>query len=221
MSVLALASPVLAVEWEDNFDSYALGTKMDDVGGWFGWDDNPDAAGTIVDAQSLSSPHAMGVSTPLGEDAVHPFTPYSSGAWTFTGYQYIPSNLDDLTYFILNSVYEHGGNHEWAIEMHMDPATGLVTEEIHGGNSTSIIYDAWVKVHVNFDLDADTCEAYYNDTLLYSGQWTSSSYPTLAFANVDLYAPHTVDVYWDNLSLTPEPASLILLAVGALALRRR
>jgi hypothetical protein len=211
-------------QWMEDFDSYANGTKMDNVGGWFGWDNTPAAAGTISDLQSLSRPHSMGVSQTLGEDAIHPFTPITSGAWTFTANQYIPGNLDGLTYFILNNVYNHGGPHEWGIEMHMDPVSGMVNENIRdsgGTMATPIVYDQWVEIKVDFDLDNDTLDAYYNGVLIASGTWTTASYPTLEFANVDLYAPHAETVYFDDLSLVPEPAGCLLLALGALFLRRR
>jgi hypothetical protein len=224
MTVLVIAPAGALAAWSDNFDGYADGTKLYNIGGWSGWDDDPNAAGTVSSEQALSAPHSISVSNSRGVDAVHPFTPYTSGAWTFTAYQYVPSDLDGLTYFILNNVYDLSttpSTFEWAIEMHMDPATGMVNEQIHGGITTPLVYDTWVEIRVDFDLDLDTCDAYYNNVLLVSGTWTSSNYPTLEFANVDLYAPHEGTVYYDDLSLVPEPASLVLLALGVLALRRR
>jgi hypothetical protein len=214
--------PAVAVaDWSDNFDGYADGTKLYNVGGWSGWDDDPNAAGTVSSAQALSAPHSIVVSNDMGVDAVHPFDPpYTEGAWTFTAWQYIPDNLDGATYFILNNVYAPP-THEWAMQIGMDPATGMVTEEIHGGSETPIVYDAWTEIRVEFDLDLDTADAYYNNVLIYSGSWTSSGYPTPEFANVDLYAPHDVGVYYDDISLVPEPASCLLLVLGVLALRRR
>jgi hypothetical protein len=222
MAILALLPASAIAQWGDNFDAYEDGTKLYNIGGWSGWDDVYEAAGTVSSAQAMSAPHSIEVSNSMGVDAVHPFDPaYDEGSWVLTAYQYIPENLDGLTYFILNNVYNHGGPYEWAIQMQMDPSSGLVNEAIHGGGTAPIVYDAWTEIRVEFDLDADTCEAYYDDVMLFSGTWTSGGYPTLAFANIDLYAPHDVSVYYDNLSLVPEPASLVLLAVGALALRRR
>ena len=222
-AMLALL-PTAQADWMDNFDSYGDGQQLFNVGGWTGWDDVQASAGTATSAQSMSAPLSIGVSNSLGNDAVHPFDPLTSGAWTFTAHQYIPRGLDGLTYFILNNVYNHGGPYEWGIEMHMDPATGLVNDQIrdpNGNTATQIVYDAWVEIRVDFDLDLDTCDAYYNNVLIASGTWATSGYPTVEFANVDLYAPHEVGVYFDDISLVPEPASCLLLALGVLALRRR
>ena len=226
MSCAALALTAAAhATWIENFDGYALGTVLDNVGGWYGWDNTPSAAGTVVNDQWLSSPHAIGVSNTLGNDAVHPFDPITEGAWTFTAYQYIPSGLVGTTYFILNNVYNHGGPYEWGIEMHMDAGSGMVNEQIRdagGANATPIVYDQWVEIRVEFDLDLNTVDAYYNNVSIASGTWTTAGYPTLAFANVDLYAPHDQPVYYDNLSLIPAPGALALLGLaGLMGVRRR
>ncbi len=217
---LLAVSTAASAQWGDDFDSYANGTLLFNVGGWTGWDDSAGAAGTVTDAQSRSGPHSITVSGTA--DAVHPFSGYTSGVWTFTAYQYIPSGLDALTYFILNNEYNHGGPYDWAVEMHMDPATGLVTEAIHNtGQSTSIVYDQWVEIRTLIDLDNNYMENYYNGVMLASGQWNIRTNGLIELQNVDLYAPHSAPVYYDDLTLVPAPASLALLAGGLVAFRRR
>jgi hypothetical protein len=224
-AALAITAAAPAI-WSENFDSYDVGTKMDGVGGWFGWNDVGSAAGTIVDDFSRSAPNSIGVSNSLGEDAVHPFTPITEGPLILTAYQYIPAGLDGLTYFIMNNVYVPNGDQEWAIEMHMDPATGMVNENIHdadGVYATPIVYDEWVEIRVEIDLDADFVDAYYNGESIWSGAWTSASYPTLEFANIDLYAPHDMAVYYDDFNLViPAPGALAMLGMaGLFGVRRR
>lgn len=130
-----------------------------------------------------------------------------------------------MTYFIMNNVYNHNGPYEWAIEMHMDPMTGMVNEQIHDPNgtmATPLIYNTWVEIRVDFDLDFDFFHAYYNNVLIATGSWTTSLYPTLAFANVDLYAPHNEPVYYDDFNLVPAPGALAILGMAALfGVRRR
>lgn len=212
-------------QWSDNFDSYDAGTKMDGVGGWAGWDDDGTAAGTISGAMSLSAPNSMEVSNSAGVDAIHPFTGYDAGTWTFTAWQYVPRDLDSLTYFILNNEYQHGGPQDWAIETHMDPATGLVNEAIHdpgGASALPLIYDEWVEITVDIDLDNNYMYHYYDGDLLAEGQWNIRTGGLIEIQNVDLYAPHNTGVFYDDVSLVPEPASCLMLLLGAsFVLRRR
>lgn len=220
------AIPAAAVaQWSENFDSYAPGTRLDGVGGWGGWDNVPAAAGTASSAQWLSPSNSIMVSNSAGNDAVHPLSGYASGVWTLTAHQYIPSGLDALTYFIVNNEYNHGGPHAWAIEMHMDPVTGLVNEQLRDPNATTaapIVYDQWVQIRIEIDLDNNAMQSFYNNQLIASGTWNNGS-GLIEIQNIDLYAPHNGAVYYDNISLVPAPAgaALLLASLGGLVRRRR
>jgi hypothetical protein len=217
---LLVACSAASAQWADDFDSYPDGTLLYEVNGWTGWDGASGAAGTVTNAQAFSAPHSIAVSGT--GDAVHPFSGYDSGVWTFTAYQYIPDTLDALTYFILNDVYNHGGPYDWAVEMHMDPATGLVTEIAHNdGSSTPILYNQWVEIRTLIDLDNNYMENYYNGVMLASGVWDVGGDGLVELQNVDLYAPHTETVYYDNFSLVPAPGTLAALGLGLCAIRRR
>lgn len=223
-AILLLAAAGASAQWGDDFDSYANGTQLFGVGGWTGWDDSQAAAGTVTDVMSRSGPNSITVSGT--SDAVHPFSGYTAGAWMFTAYQYIPDNLDALTYFILNNEYNHGGPYDWGIEMHMDPTTGLVNESIHDVNgdlATPLIFNQWVEISTLIDLDNNYMECYYGGTMVASGDWNIRQGGLIELQNVDLYAPHAVGVFYDDISLTvvPAPAGLLLLPVGVVALRRR
>lgn len=194
--------------WTDNFDGYANGTFLYNVGGWSGWDNDPAAAGTVTDVQARSAPHSIVVRDT--SDAVHPFSPsFEGGKWTITAWQYIPSNLSGMTYFIINSYYQHGGPYYWAIEMHFDPVTGQVTDGMRdpsGASPLPIIYDQWVEIRAEVDFTTwlGTVTQYYNGQLLYTGDWITGSIGQLAIGNVDLYAPHQTPVYYDDLSIVPD-----------------
>lgn len=217
---LLVTCSAASAQWSEDFDSYANGTILDGVGGWKGWDGNSAAAGTVSDNQAFSAPNSIRVSGT--SDAIHPFSGYTSGVWTFTCQQYIPDNLDSLTYFILNDVYNDGGPYDWAVEMHMDPSTGLVTEAIHNdGSSTPIVYNQWVEISTLIDLDNNYMETYYNGAMLASGDWDFGGDGLVELQNVDLYAPHAVDVYYDNFTLVPAPGGLALMGLGLCTLRRR
>ena len=102
--------------WEDNFDSYDVGSSMHGQGGWKGWDNNPNAAGYVSDVQSNSSPHSVEIAWFGGTaaDLIYEFTGVSSGEWTFTAYQYIPSNFSGNTNFLLLNSYTDGGPYHWS-----------------------------------------------------------------------------------------------------------
>lgn len=227
--LVLVAGMVLAAvasgQWIENFDSYANGTVLNNVGGWFGWDNVAGACGTVTNEQSVSAPHSMKIWN--DDDAIHPFTGYTSGQWVFTAWQYIPSGLDQMTYFIINNQYNHGGPYEWAIETHMNPATGYVNEQLrdpNGLNKQPIVYNQWVEIKTVIDLTANQMQHYYNGALLASGIWNVRGGP-IEIANVDLFAGaptgHQTFVYWDNFSLVPEPAAGLLLLAGLGLLRRR
>ena len=192
--------------WSDNFDSYDNGTLLYNVGGWTGWDDNPAAAGTVSDAQAYSGSHSIMVNDT--SDAIHPLTGFEGGKWIITAWQYIPSGLTGMSYFVVNSYYEHGGPYYWGVEIHFDPATGMVTDAMRDANGTSalpIIYDQWVEVRieVDFTTSVGTLSEYYGGNLLFTGDWVLSV-GQLAIANIDLYAPHATPVYYDDISVLPD-----------------
>ncbi len=192
--------------WSDNFDSYPDGTVLYNVGGWTGWDNNPAAAGTVSSAQARSAPHSIAVSDTA--DAIHPLTGIQGGQWTITAWQYIPSGLSGMTYFIVNSYYQHNGPYFWTVELHFNPATGQVTDALRDPGGTSplpIIYDQWVEIRIEVDLDTSlgTVSQYYNNQLLFSGNWIVGAVGQLAIANIDLYAPHSTVVYYDDISVVP------------------
>ena len=192
--------------WTENFDSYANSTLLYNIGGWSGWDDSAAACGTVTNDEYRSEPHSIVVNDT--SDAVHPFTGFEGGVWTITAYQYIPSGLSGMSYFVVNSYYEHGGPYFWAVEMHFDPSNGKVSDSVRDPNgtmATDIIYDQWVEIRIEADLTGGlgTIEEYYNDVLVGSGDWITGSVGQLAIGNIDLYAPHSTPVYYDDLSLQP------------------
>lgn len=205
LAALLVVATGASAQWSENFDSYVDGQLLDGVGGWTGWDEVGGDAPYASAAQSRS-PELSGAVGNGYSDGVHTYSGYTSGAWTYTAFVYIPNDLDGLTYFILNNTYEANFDYDWAVEIHMDPGTGMVTEEIqnsygNGTNEVPIVYDQWVEIRVEFDLDNNTVESYFNSQLLASGDWNIRLGGLLELQAVDLYAPHAATVYYDDMSL--------------------
>lgn len=209
-------------DWADNFDSYGDGTLLYHVGGWTGWDDLEIAAGTVSSTQAYSAPHSIVVNDTA--DAIHPFSPPKEGGqWVITAWQYIPSGLSSRTYFIVNSYYEHGGPYFAMIQMRFDPITGKVWDDLRteddpfGGwpaclTGLPIAYDQWAEIRIEVDFAYGSSsmghvKEYYNDQLLCEGSWIAGSVGQLYIANIDLYAPHSTPVYYDDLSVAPAGAA--------------
>lgn len=217
MAVLALMSTSAIAQWADDFDSYDTDISLHGVGGWKGWDNDPTWTAYTRDEVALSPPNAVEIVDTA--DLVHEYG-YAGGLWTYTAMQYVPGNLSGITYFILQNMYSDGGPYNWSIQIAFNSATGLLTDD-HTSDTLPIIYDAWTEIRVEIDLDTDWREVYYGDTLLGARTWTTGGDSLLEIGSVDLFANGATPVYYDDMSLVPEPASCLLLALGALVLRRR
>ncbi len=191
--------------WMDDFDSYATGSQMHGQGGWKGWFNDPNVGALVVDDEARSAPNSVEI---VGaSDLVHEYVGYSSGVWTYTAWQYLPTNFSGESYFILLNQYDDSGaTNNWSTQVRFNAALNQVTADGAGaGPSLPLIRDQWVEIRVVIDLDNDNQAFYYGDNLLYEASWTDglSGGGRLNIAAVDLYANGASAVYYDDLSLLP------------------
>lgn len=222
LGLVAAPLPVTGATFFDNFDSYAAGSNVHGQGGWRGWDNAP-AAGAVV-SSAFSSSAANSLNVTGGSDVVQSFTGASSGVWTFSLMQYVPTGSTGTSYLILMNQYtDVVGPYNWSVQTTFNLDTGVVGSDMAPGTQP-LIRDQWVPYRAVIDLGADTVSEYYNNALVVTHPWKSGTESTLTIAAVDLFANGAGPVYYDNVSLVPEPSSLMLLASGACglcALRRR
>ena len=219
MAVLAYLPTAATADWEEDFEAYEVGSGLHGQGGWECWDNNPATDAYISDAQSHSPVKSVDISAPPAGDCdiVHQFSGYTSGQWTFTAWQYIPSDYDGEQAYLLLNTYEHGGPHEnqhWSNYVEFSSYDGVVyshwdpdPNDPNSSVSLPLIYDEWVEIRVEIDLDADADwqEIYYSGELLSEKSWTEgvSGGGKLNIGAVDLYANFALSpVYYDDLSLT-------------------
>lgn len=214
--------PCLAVaQWGDDFDSYATGSSLHGQGGWKGWGNDSAYTGYASDTFAVSLPNSVEIGA--SSDLVHEYSGYTSGQWVYTAWQYLPENYSGQSYFILLNTYSDTGTNNWSAQVRFDSTIGMVESEYETAQ-LPLILGQWVELRNEIDLDANTQSFYYGGQLLISKSWTEgvSGAGALNIAAVDLYGNSATPVYYDNISLTPEPGAGFLLLLGAaLGLRRR
>jgi hypothetical protein len=190
--------------FEEDFDSYPSGTLLDNVGGWFGWDNVPAAAGTADNAFARTGPNS--ILCGAGADAVHPDIGITCGKWTVTAWQYIPTGglAGGSVFFILNSVYNHGGPYTWTTQLQCSGTT--VDDDVRTSTAQPLVFDQWVKYRADIDLDADTVTYYYNGAMISTGLYGYAGGP-LEIQNIDLYSSGGT-CYWDDIEIVPTPVAM-------------
>jgi hypothetical protein len=222
VAVLMLAGlPAAALAtWADDFDSYATDISLHGVGGWKGWDNDPTWTAYTRDEYALSVPNSVEIAG--NSDLIHEYTGYTSGQWTYTAWQYVPEDFVGESYFIMQNTYNDGGPYNWSTQIRFDSALGVVESEFEAVQ-LPLITGRWVEIRNEIDLDADWQEIYYDGQLLSAKSWTEglSGGGALNIGSVDLFANGASAVYYDDMSLVPEPAAGLLLLLGVTLLRRR
>lgn len=198
----ASAAAMLA-DWSDNFDSYVTGSQLHGQGGWKGWYNDPVGGALTSDVQAASAPNSAAI---LGaSDLVHEYSGVNSGQWTYTAWQYIPTDFTGQSYFILLNSYDDAGSSlNWSAQVKFDGAANTVTNDggVSGG-SLALVKDQWVELRLELDFGADTGAFYYNNQLLYTGTWSGqvSGGGAVNLAAVDLFANNASVIYYDDMSL--------------------
>ena len=78
--LIAMLAGVATADWSDNFDSYPPG-GLHGLGGWAGWNNNPQWDAVVTNSISYSSPNSVGILP--STDIIHEFDE-SSGSWLIT-----------------------------------------------------------------------------------------------------------------------------------------
>jgi hypothetical protein len=197
--LVGLASPGFAeCVWTEDFDGYANGSGIIGQGGWEGWDGNPASDGFVTNFVSNSAPHSL-ASVPT-TDVIQQFSGYTSGQYTISAWNYIPGNATGEQYFLLLNTYNHGGPYNWSTQILF--ADGLVLSQ-NENLFLPLLYDQWVELLVEIDLDADTQSIYYGGNLLSTKSWTEgvSGGGVPEIACVDIFSNGGDEVYWDDFCL--------------------
>jgi hypothetical protein len=203
-----------ALPWLEDFDQYDPGPLHGGCG-WKGWDNDPAFDAPVTGVQSNSGPHSVQIDG--AADLVREHMRPDPGSWSYTAWQYIPSDFTsggggqfDGTYFILLNTYQDGGPYNWSTRLQFDSNDGML--KVYDGDHNfagAIPYDTdrWVKIQHEIDLDTDWTQIYYDDDLVAEYTWTGGVLGegggALDIAAVDLVAVGSTPVYYDDLRLEP------------------
>ncbi len=211
-----VAAPVLAQVTliDDGFEDYAVGSTLGGQGGWDVWPGGSDAF--VTDAQAASGTNAFLADLPE-TDIIYRMrdgsgTPIAtSGQWTFSCQTFMSTSAVGDFYVLLLNTYNDASpvDSNWSMQLRLGTIDGVVESEFDGA-TTTLIYDEWVPVRAEIDLDADSFDIYYNDVLLAEDLiWTEnvSTGGALQIDVLDLYTPSAFPAYIDDVLLVEAEAT--------------
>ena len=111
------------------------------------------------------------------------------------------------------------------MRIHSETGAGGDDLDLYDNATSSVVLtdfmsrDDWVKITIDFDCDTDTFDFSVDDVLLLDDQaaWgDAAEINRISFNNANGYYAQM-----DNLSLVPEPATIALLGLGGLLIRRK
>ena len=198
MGVAVLCMGGLALgQWSENFDGYNNGQKLCGEGGWECWWNDPGADAKVTDAQANSGKFSVDI---IGaSDLVYPSLNATEGQWTLSMMHYVVAGNNNSTYLIVNNEYDgDAGTAQWSIEINFTTG-GKVVDDFRGEADINTIYDKWVPIRIEVDLDEDTQETYYNDVLLSDGVYAIRG-GAVEINNLDLFSNGPQE-YFDDIVL--------------------
>ena len=195
-------------DWTEDFQSYAVGSLITGQGGWSGWDGDLTFLAEVANDPAGTAGNQV-LKEFAGNDMVQQYTGYTSGAWVYKAKQYIPISQKGVgsTSFILMNNYNVGGTKGWGLQLNANLTLDLVFDAEGGYAPVPVVYDQWMEIRVEIDLDHNVRTTYYGGTLVGSGPWYDPADPTnhaKSIAAVDLWADAAGNpIYYDDLSITP------------------
>jgi len=224
LPLAALLAPILAgsasAQFADDLETYAVGSAIEGQGSWSNWDGGSYSYNTVTGGLSSSGSQSLrivGSNDPncgFCSDTVSDLGgPYTSGQWTFSCKQYIPNEFGGTTYWIMLNQYAAAGPYSWSVQVPFNASTAVVTPDtnaaavMQGPNTIPIVFDQWVELRAEIDLDNDVASLYYDGQLLVESVWSIgvSTTGTATLQALDLFpADQNVGaVFYDDFKVEP------------------
>jgi len=192
-------APILLIE---DFDSLAVGTNMHDVDGWEGWFGDRNAGARVTDAVAYSGTNSLEI---VGnrDDLVRNWPKLTTGRWVLSVMQYCPSDKQTtgIVYFGILTEYDGvAGTKAWIGELRANFAAGKAYYSWNSTIQVDLVYDEWVELRLEVDLDAQVADFYYNNVFL-----ATAASPVPSLVGVNIFPEPSIEaVYFDDLRIEAE-----------------
>jgi len=131
------------------------------------------------------------------DDLVPNWPQQTSGQWMLKVMQYCPSNVAAAGKMYFGALSEYDGAAEtvgWVGSLIADFGTGKAYCEEDPAIQVDLVYDTWVELRVEIDLNSQAAHFYYNDVYL-------ATRPATSIAGVDIWPTEEIEaVYFDDFS---------------------
>lgn len=218
--LLALAAPLACLgasntavaQWTDGFESYAAGTPIEGQGGWESWTgavnypyNTVDGSMAFSGSRSLRVVGSGGACAFCSDTTYELPTPITTGSWSLTVWQYVPSSFSGQSYFLgLNDYAQPAGPYSWALQAHVESASARFTVDALGTGTNHagpqpIGFDRWVPIEVELSPATRDIAVSYDGVLMRTAVYTGPS----AFDAIDLFpgTDLTSAIHYDDFSL--------------------
>ena len=160
----------------ETFDNYNLGNIDSQSSYWFGWDNGNSGVDVVNFSMNTYLGDGQSILVEQDDDLIWDFDGINSGSGEVTFYMYLPSTDDAGAYYNMLHNYA-AANSNWAFQVLFASASSGDQSYIDLDQPVyfDAIYDTWVEVRHEIDIDNDLITLFYNGEMISSWVWSSGS----------------------------------------------
>ena len=192
----------------ETFDVYNLGNIDSQSIYWIGWDNGNSGVDVVDFSMNTYLGDGQSILVEQDDDLVWDLDGLNSGSGELTFYMYIPSTDDAGAYYNMLHDY-NGANSNWAFQVLFASASSGDQSYIDLDQPVyfDAVYDTWVEVRHEIDIDNDLISLFYNGEFMLSWAWSNGSAGISSVLDaLNLYGfctgePCTGMAYYDNIKI--------------------
>ena len=160
----------------ESFGNYNLGNIDSQSSDWFGWDNGNSGVDVVNFSMNTYLGDGQSILVEQDDDLIWDLDGINTGSGELTFYMYIPSSDDAGAYY--NMLHNYAAtNSNWAFQVLFASASSGDQSYIDLDQPVyfDAVYDTWVEVRHEIDIDNDLITLYYNGEMISSWAWSSGS----------------------------------------------